>query len=105
MKRVNRYKTAVLTASTALLIATAPASAEQPPSVQFLGNNGCLLVFDKSVHVNPGEMFRYIRAHSDQFVGESAQNIVQWLANFPNYQGTVGDLVRRNCRTFVVNIS
>mgnify|MGYP003627078278 CR=1 FL=1 len=68
------------------------------------GNQGCLLVFDMSEHSNPSEMFEYIREHSDDFVGEPNQNIVQWLANFPEYQGNVGSLIKRNCKTFTIDI-
>lgn len=100
-----KSRLAVLPGLLFVLGAATPASAERPPHVELLGNRGCLLVFDMSTHVNPSAMFEYIREHSEEFVGEPHQNIVRWLANFPEFQGNVGALIRRNCRTFTIEIS
>jgi hypothetical protein len=106
MRSISRFAQHVAAFAAAIVLLTnGPAKADQPPHVEMLGNNGCLLVFDMSTHENPSAMFRYIRENSEGFVGEANQNIAQWLANFPEFRGNVGTLIKRNCKTFIIEIS
>ena len=63
-----------------------------------MGNQGCVLLADDSYHKNPGALLLYIRLNSEALGYEADQNIVEWLENFPDYDGEVGDWIRRNCR-------
>lgn len=105
MRTPGTLPTAVAVALAFLLIASSPVQADRPPHVEMRGNQGCLLVFDRSQHTNPSDMFQYIRQHSEEFVGEPNQNIARWLENFPQFRGNVGTLIRRNCRTFTIDIN
>lgn len=104
MKRCKTTATKIVTTFLCGLIMSTSASADKPTRLEMHGNKECLLMFDMSTHANPSAMFEYIRENSADFVGEADQNIAQWLSNFPEYRGNVGSLIKRNCKSFTVEI-
>ena len=66
-----------------------------------MGNQLCVLYATPGMtHKNPGMMMQYIRQHGITLKDGTTvgyENVVQWLKNFPNYDGNFGDWINRNC--------
>ncbi|MEJ2359279.1 MAG: hypothetical protein P8Y13_14535 [Deinococcales bacterium] len=66
-----------------------------------MGNQLCVLYATPGMtYKNPGKMMQYIRQHSITLSDGTVagyENVVQWLKNFPGYDGNVGDWINRNC--------
>ena len=88
-------KTLMLTATTVALLASGTAYADPDNNN---GNQGCDLLADSSEHKNPGKMMQHVREISEGEGFDANQNVVEWLANFPGFDGNVGDWIRRNCK-------